>query len=144
MGGYFICNGLERLIRLLVVPRRNYPMAVERPAFTNRGAQFTPYGVMMRAVNESSQTGRTLTMHYLQDGQCVLRFGHLKREFFLPVVVTLRALVEITDRELYETVVDRPGDDSLESMERAGSVARRFERMLRAGAAEATVRGRQM
>jgi DNA-directed RNA polymerase I subunit RPA2 len=30
MGGYFICNGNERVIRLLIAPRRNYPMAITR------------------------------------------------------------------------------------------------------------------
>ena len=29
-GGYFIMNGIERVIRLLQVPRRNYAMAIER------------------------------------------------------------------------------------------------------------------
>ena len=30
VGGYFICNGNEKIIRLLIAPRRNYPLAVQR------------------------------------------------------------------------------------------------------------------
>ena len=32
-GRYFICNGIERLLRLLIAPRRNYVSAVNRVAF---------------------------------------------------------------------------------------------------------------
>lgn len=28
-GGYFIVNGIEKIIRMLIVPRRNYPMAIK-------------------------------------------------------------------------------------------------------------------
>lgn len=33
LGGYFIINGNEKLIRLLIVNRRNNPMAIIRPSF---------------------------------------------------------------------------------------------------------------
>jgi DNA-directed RNA polymerase I subunit RPA2 len=32
-GGYFIMNGIERVIRLLQIPRRNYAMAIERSRY---------------------------------------------------------------------------------------------------------------
>ena len=38
LGGYFIVNGIEKLIRMLIVQRRNHPMAIIRPSFGNRGA----------------------------------------------------------------------------------------------------------
>ena len=37
LGGYFIVNGIEKIIRMLQVNRRNYPMAIKRGAFKNRG-----------------------------------------------------------------------------------------------------------
>ena len=43
LGGYFICNGLERLIRLLQVPRRHVIMAIDRSSFTKRGPQYTSF-----------------------------------------------------------------------------------------------------
>lgn len=44
-GGYFVVNGNERLIRMLIVPKRNYPVAFERPSFCNRGRLFSPFAV---------------------------------------------------------------------------------------------------
>lgn len=36
VGGYFIMNGIERVIRLLQLPRRNYALAIERSSYKNR------------------------------------------------------------------------------------------------------------
>lgn len=44
MGGYFIINGLEKVIRMLIMPRRNFPLAVTRHKWKNRGPGFTEYG----------------------------------------------------------------------------------------------------
>lgn len=72
MGGYFIINGNERLIRMLVMTKRNYPVGFQRPTFINRGKLYTPYAVSIRCVR-SDLFGQTLTMHYLSDGNCHLR-----------------------------------------------------------------------
>ena len=47
----------------------------------------------------------TLTLHYLVDGSANVRFTVRKQEFFLPVVIVLKALVATTDREIYERVL---------------------------------------
>ena len=49
-GGYFICNGIERCIRMLQVPRRNHVVAIERPSFANRGRKYTSKATMIRSV----------------------------------------------------------------------------------------------
>ena len=41
MGGYFVVNGNEKIIRQLILPRRHQVMALERPSFTNRGQGYT-------------------------------------------------------------------------------------------------------
>lgn len=51
LGGYFIVNGVEKLIRMLIVNRRNFPMAIIRPSFVNRGATYTKYGIQIRSVS---------------------------------------------------------------------------------------------
>ena len=51
-GGYFICNGIERIVRMLQMPRRNFPMAIERGAFATKGPAFTKMGVQMRCVRK--------------------------------------------------------------------------------------------
>jgi DNA-directed RNA polymerase I subunit RPA2 len=49
-GGYFIINGNEKIIRMLVLTKRNYPVAFLRPSYTNRGPGYTEYAVQMRCV----------------------------------------------------------------------------------------------
>jgi DNA-directed RNA polymerase I subunit RPA2 len=44
MGGYFIANGNERLVRMLQIPRRNYCMAILRASYKNRGASYSDKG----------------------------------------------------------------------------------------------------
>lgn len=44
MGGYFIVNGIEKVIRMLIMPRRNYPIAMSRPKWKSRGQGYTQYG----------------------------------------------------------------------------------------------------
>ena len=51
-GGYFIVNGNERLIRMIIMNKRNYAVAFERPSFCNRGRFFSPYAVQMRCVRD--------------------------------------------------------------------------------------------
>lgn len=100
-GGYFICNGIERCIRMLQVPRRNYIAAIERPSFANRGAKYTSKATMIRCVKRD-ESGTTVTCHYLNDGNVVVRIMIAKQEFFVPVVVLLRAMKDTTDREIYD------------------------------------------
>ena len=44
MGGYFIINGIEKVIRMLIMPRRNFPIAMVRPKWKSRGPGYTQYG----------------------------------------------------------------------------------------------------
>ncbi len=37
-GGYFIVNGNEKVIRLLVMPRANFVLPIMRSSFANRSA----------------------------------------------------------------------------------------------------------
>lgn len=51
-GGYFVVKGHERLIRMLLMTRRNYPISVKRSTWKSRGNLFSEYGVMIRCVKE--------------------------------------------------------------------------------------------
>lgn len=53
-GGYFIIKGLERLIRMLVMTRRNYPIAIKRPIWKGRGEQFSEFGILLRSVRDDN------------------------------------------------------------------------------------------
>ena len=104
-GGYFIINGIERVVRLLQVPRRNYPMAIERTAFKNRGASYSAKAVTMRCARPNDQSTQTVTLHYLETGNVTLRFSLRKQEFLVPMVMLLRALAACTDIEIYERLL---------------------------------------
>ena len=49
MGGYFICNGIERIIRLLIQQRRHYIMALKRGSYQKRGVTFTDMATIFRS-----------------------------------------------------------------------------------------------
>ncbi|EFX05208.1 DNA-directed RNA polymerase 1 subunit beta [Grosmannia clavigera kw1407] len=104
LGGYFIVNGIEKIIRLLQVGRRNFPHAINRPSFQNRGAAYTPYGIITRSVRPD-ETSQTNVLHYLKDGNITFRFSWRKNEFLIPVMMILKALVETNDREIFEAIV---------------------------------------
>jgi DNA-directed RNA polymerase I subunit RPA2 len=91
-GGYFIVNGNERLIRMLIMNKRNYPVCFERSSFCNRGRFFSPYAVQMRCVRED-MFAQTVTLHYLTDGNCIMKFIYQKQEFLVPAYVLLKALM---------------------------------------------------
>ncbi|ODV96448.1 hypothetical protein PACTADRAFT_16580 [Pachysolen tannophilus NRRL Y-2460] len=110
-GGYFIVNGIEKLIRMLVVQRRNHPMAIIRPSFANRGASYTKYGIQIRSVRPD-QTSQTNVLHYLNDGNVTFRFSWRKNEYLVPVMMILKALIETNDREIFDGIV---GSDTTNS-----------------------------
>lgn len=104
VGGYFIVNGIEKLIRMLIVQRRNHPMAIIRPSFANRGAAYSKYGVQIRCVRPD-QTSQTNVLHYLNDGQVTFRFSWRKNEYLVPVVMILKALTDTSDKEIFDGIV---------------------------------------
>ena len=121
-------NGIERCVRLLQIPRRNFPTSIQRSNYKNRGSTYTDLGVAMRcARHDGDQSSITNTIHYLTTGAASLRFVARKQEFLIPVVLILRSLsgfssttdaadvaaggssAGITDEELYNRIVQ--GDD---------------------------------
>jgi len=104
VGGYFICNGNERVLRMLAMPRRNHITAIIRPSFTKRGTSYTQYGATMRCVGEDA-TSQTIVLHYLSSGLINVRFALARQEFFIPAVLLLKGLVSGTDRSVYDAIV---------------------------------------
>mmetsp|Transcript_1430 Transcript_1430/g.1921 ORF Transcript_1430/g.1921 Transcript_1430/m.1921 type:complete len:1240 (+) Transcript_1430:30-3749(+) len=125
-GGYFIVNGIERCVRLLQIPRRNHPTAIQRSNYKNRGPTYTDLGVAIRCSRYcGDQTSITNTVHYLTTGSATIKFLARKQEFLIPVIIIIRALsggslsdsdafdpndgragrIGITDEELYKRIV---------------------------------------
>jgi DNA-directed RNA polymerase I subunit RPA2 len=112
LGGYFIVNGNEKLIRMLIVGRRNYPMAIVRNTFTNRGHAYSKFGIQIRSVRPD-QTSQTNVLHYLNDGNVTFRFSWRKNEYIIPVMMILKALVETNDREIFEGIVGSASSEGI-------------------------------
>ncbi|PIO74566.1 RNA polymerase I, Rpa2 specific domain protein [Teladorsagia circumcincta] len=95
-GGYFICKGSEKVIRLLIANRRNFPIALHRKTFREKGLLFTEYGVMMRCVKDN-HTAVMMTIHYLESGTVQVALQYRREIFYLPFMYILKALVDKND-----------------------------------------------
>lgn len=109
VGGYFILNGIERVFRCLIMPKQNYPMSMTRGSYRERREGYTDKAVVIRCVREyqSSLTDHssvTVRLYYLRNGSARVGFWVRGREYLLPVGIVLKALVETTDREIYENL----------------------------------------
>ncbi|KAL4221906.1 DNA-directed RNA polymerase I subunit RPA2 [Mactra antiquata] len=111
MGGYFIVNGIEKVVRMLVLPRRNYPICLTRPGWKSRGHLYTDYGIMMRCVR-SDHSATNMVLHYLTNGSAQLCFFNNKEMFFAPVILILKALMPVSDKYIYDELVKGKEDDS--------------------------------
>lgn len=61
-GGYFIIKGHEKLIRMLLMTRKNFPITVQRNTWRDRGQDFGDIGIMVRSV----KTDQTATVRRMQ------------------------------------------------------------------------------
>ena len=100
IGGYFIINGIEKIVRMLIIQRKHYPIAISRPSFQKRSPDFTPLAVIIRCVRDDFFS-QTITLHYLCDGNAMLRFIMRKGELLIPAIVLLKCLKEVSDMEIY-------------------------------------------
>lgn len=60
VGGYFVLNGIERIIRLLIQQRRHYIMGMVRGAYARRGPMFTGAQLPRPPLPALSQTAAAL------------------------------------------------------------------------------------
>ncbi|THD25069.1 DNA-directed RNA polymerase subunit beta [Fasciola hepatica] len=103
VGGYFIVNGKERVLRLLVMTRRNFPLAISRSSFKKRGHGYTEHAVIMRCVRED-ETVALMMLHWLMNGEPTLAFVVEREQFFVPISILLRALVAKTEFEIFDDI----------------------------------------
>ena len=112
MGGYFIINGNERLMRFLILAKANHVMALERPSFTRRGPSYSSKACSIRCVGKNDLVSVTNSVHYLENGGVTLRFSWRKQEYMVPIVMVLKALVSATDKELFASIVGSDIDNT--------------------------------
>ncbi|XP_047526041.1 DNA-directed RNA polymerase I subunit RPA2 [Pieris napi] len=109
-GGYFIVKGHERLARMLLVTRRNYPVAIKRSGWKGRGNLFTEFGVLVRSV-KADQTATNNVLHFLQNGTCKLMFSHRKTMYYAPLVLIIKCLVDWPDHYIYRLLLHGKKND---------------------------------
>jgi DNA-directed RNA polymerase I subunit RPA2 len=103
LGGYFIINGNERLLRLIIAKRRNTVFAEKKGFFQDKANNFTSYGAFMRCAR-ADNSAVNLRAHYTTEGKVMVSFYHNKIEYFIPAIVLFRCFVDCTDREVYHAV----------------------------------------
>lgn len=64
-GGYFIVKGKERLVRLLLGTRRNFPTAVQRNTWKNKDHFFSDIGILIRCVKDDLTTVVSFILYIL-------------------------------------------------------------------------------
>lgn len=104
LGGYFIVGGIERVVRLLIQQRRHYVMGLVRSSFRSRGSLFSKYATAVRCVDKCERSS-TVKLHYLLDGSINVGLAMSRKEIFLPVALVIRALTDISEREVHELVL---------------------------------------
>merc|ERR550519_2365039 len=109
-GGYFVIGGHERLLRMLQTTRRNYPVAMKRSSWKNRGKNFSDLGVLL----ECGKRDLTITknvLHFVTTGTAKFMFALNKELFFVPVAMILKCLKNVSDSYIYKRLMVGAGDD---------------------------------
>ena len=107
-------NGNEKIIRMLQLQKKNFPVGFIRGSYSNRGAGYTQFAVQMRCVRED-YFARTFTLHYINDGNIFLRLLYRKQEFLIPIIIILKALGNYSDLEIYRRLIRGAFNDSSRS-----------------------------
>lgn len=103
-GGIFVIKGNEKIIRMLLMSRRNFPIAIKRSTWKNRGSNFSELGIMIRSVRED-ETSYNNVLHYLNNGTCKFMFSNMKFMAYVPVCLIIKCLVDYTDEEIYMRLI---------------------------------------
>uniref|UniRef100_A0A1B6M535 DNA-directed RNA polymerase subunit beta n=1 Tax=Graphocephala atropunctata TaxID=36148 RepID=A0A1B6M535_9HEMI len=109
-GGYFVIKGHEKLIRMLLITRRNYPIAVKRSSWKGRGVLFSDLGIMMRCVRED-HTSINNVLHFVTDGTARLMISHRRTLYYTPIMLILRCLTDASDEAVFKTIMAGYEDD---------------------------------
>ena len=103
IGGYFVINGNERIIRMLVGVRRNHPIGLSRKTWKDSFPFFSEFGVSIRCVGPGERT-QNMVLHYLTNGTTKLKVFYKARPVTIPVMMIMRALVDYSDKKMFNLI----------------------------------------
>nr|PVC49489.1 DNA-directed RNA polymerase [Theileria orientalis] len=98
-GGYFIIKGNERMIRNLIVPRSNYPIAFKSESNLNKNLLFTEYAIFMRCQSDLDGCFVTNYLHLTTNKRCMFRVIVRNSTVLVPLFLLLRALMPYISEE---------------------------------------------
>lgn len=104
LGGYFLANGNERIIRMLIAVRRNCPIGLSRKTWKDSFPFFSEFGVSMRCVGPGEKT-QNMVLHYLTNGTAKLKIFYNARPVTVPLLLVLRALVDCSEKKIFSRLV---------------------------------------
>ena len=115
IGGYFIASGNEKVIRLLNMNRRNFPLGLRRNGWKRRRNGYSDAGIMIRCMDKWERTSN-MNLHITKTNEMEVVFYIQKQLFHVPLMTIVRALTNWTDFEIYrefmQTMSDEPNYDS--------------------------------
>ncbi|KAF7683249.1 DNA-directed RNA polymerase I subunit [Astathelohania contejeani] len=109
-GGYFIINGIEKVVRLLIAQKRNHVLAFKRASFAKKDKGYTAFCVSSRCVGPN-EIGQTFFVHYCEDGNLMIRIFYRKREYLIPAILILKALIETNDEEIFNALTSNDDNE---------------------------------
>lgn len=98
-GGYFIINGREKVVRLLIAQVRNYPIVMTRKSWRKAALLFSDLGVMIRCVRPDGLSN-DMVLHYMTNGQVKVRVYIDKGLVFIPLVLLLKGMVKRSFKQI--------------------------------------------
>ncbi|XP_069682789.1 DNA-directed RNA polymerase I subunit RPA2 [Periplaneta americana] len=110
-GGYFIIKGHERLVRMLQMARRNYPLTLRRTAWKKRGNLFSDLAVTIRCIKDD-QTSTNNVLHFVKNGSAKLMFSHRRFLYYAPIMLVLKCLKDVSDEFIIRQFMNGYEDDT--------------------------------
>ena len=103
-GGFFVIGGHERIIRMLQTTRRNYPIAMQRPGWKNRGKNFSDLGIQIDCGKTDLTTIKNV-LHFVTSGTAKFMFNVGKELYFVPVIMLMKCLSDRSDADIYAQLI---------------------------------------
>lgn len=104
-GGYFVVNGLEKILRTIIVARKNFPLAIKRQTFHLRRKNFSNCAVSIKSAGLGYKT-QTIYLHYTFEGNMFVSVMIRKVEYLFPLAVILKALEDLPDQLLLQLLAE--------------------------------------
>ena len=88
---------LDVALRMLLTTRRNYPIAMQRPSWKNRGKNFSDLGIQIDCGKADLTTVKNV-LHFVTSGTTKFMFNVGKELYFVPIVMLMKCLTQVCEK----------------------------------------------